>query len=500
MGINWRCTMDVAIRAANLLVAHDLFLQQDAEGRLDAPFRSVFTQSISEHGNYIMRNLEWTPTLTTNHYLCDIAGLAFIAAYMPANANADQWLLFSIAELVSEVGKQFNPDGTNFEGATCYHRLSTEVTLYATALVMGLDSNRRQRLLRTRPLGWAGSSRASYDLAFEVIHEGFPPWYVERLCRAVTYLDRITKQNGEIPQVGDNDSGRFFRLTPCGEMLTAAQARNIYRNLDRYQHTEESTEYWDENQLVSGPVVAAGQALFANEGSSVTDGLFLCERSLVKGLARGSTLAFHGQELKNRQAPPYEAVDGLSFSKRKVYTAEPCSTSLSSGLQCFWYPDAGVCIFRSRRLFLFISAGPGKGHPSSGHAHNDKLSFELSLDGKDVVSDPGTYLYTALPDSRNEFRSVRAHATLSFGGLEQNAYATDVAGLFAMSNDAACTITGLGDTWAAFRLTCRDIIHCRRFEVLSSSVEVIDWANKPIEESVPFGYYCAGYGKMRMRS
>jgi hypothetical protein len=37
------------------------------------------------------------------------------------------------------------------------------------------------------------------------------------------------------------------------------------------------------------------------------------------------------------------------------------------------------------------------------------LSIELNVDGKDWIVDPGTYLYTPLPESRNKYRSVKSH-------------------------------------------------------------------------------------------
>lgn len=49
---------------------------------------------------------------------------------------------------------------------------------------------------------------------------------------------------------------------------------------------------------------------------------------------------------------------------------------------------------------------------NDGHAHNDQFSITLHIDGADIVVDSGTYLYTPLPESRNEFRSMAAHFTI----------------------------------------------------------------------------------------
>ena len=76
-GANWCCTMDVAIRAVNLLVATSLI--EDYVDNLPPPgkeyFHKIFFKSIYQHGNFIIHNLEWSEITTGNHYLSDIAGL-----------------------------------------------------------------------------------------------------------------------------------------------------------------------------------------------------------------------------------------------------------------------------------------------------------------------------------------------------------------------------------------------------------------------------------------
>ncbi|HBY55624.1 MAG TPA: hypothetical protein DEG23_02280, partial [Coxiellaceae bacterium] len=70
MGVNWMCAMDVAIRAANLLLAYDMFVQIDGVDKvLDNDFKQLFSMSIYEHALHIVNNLEWSNYLTTNHYL-----------------------------------------------------------------------------------------------------------------------------------------------------------------------------------------------------------------------------------------------------------------------------------------------------------------------------------------------------------------------------------------------------------------------------------------------
>ena len=69
---------------------------------------------------------------------------------------------------------------------------------------------------------------------------------------------------------------------------------------------------------------------------------------------------------------------------------------------------------------MIISCGPNGQGGLGGHAHNDKLSFELCVGGEDIIIDPGTYVYTADPEWRNRFRSTAYHNTVMVADEEQN--------------------------------------------------------------------------------
>ncbi len=71
-------------------------------------------------------------------------------------------------------------------------------------------------------------------------------------------------------------------------------------------------------------------------------------------------------------------------------------------------------------MHCFISCGPNGQGGLGGHAHNDKLSFELAIGGVALVVDPGSPAYTSDPELRNEYRSTRRHNTFFARGCEQN--------------------------------------------------------------------------------
>ncbi|MEQ9200737.1 MAG: heparinase II/III family protein, partial [Rhodospirillales bacterium] len=49
--------------------------------------------------------------------------------------------------------------------------------------------------------------------------------------------------------------------------------------------------------------------------------------------------------------------------------------------------------------------------PIGAHRHHDQLSVELTVDGRDIIRDPGTYIYTPDPAARNAYRAISAHFT-----------------------------------------------------------------------------------------
>src|SRR5438034_1069926 len=77
VGINWTCTMDVAIRAANWALALELV-------RLCASLPSAFWtdayDALFDHGVFIERHLENTYEVTSNHFLSNVVGLLYVAA------------------------------------------------------------------------------------------------------------------------------------------------------------------------------------------------------------------------------------------------------------------------------------------------------------------------------------------------------------------------------------------------------------------------------------
>ena len=412
-GVNWRGTMDVAIRIANTLVAYDVFRAYGV--KFDEEFEQVFSRSVYEHGLHIIHNLEWSRELRTNHYLADIVGLLFVAAYLPRTHETDVWLVFALQELINETGYQFNADGTNFEASSSYHCLSAEMVTYATALVLGLSPEKREALMNYNRRLHRGNPKlgpspiATYTLPGSDRPTPFPDWYVERLEKMAEFILHSSNPDGRIFQVGDNDSGRFLKLTPGYRTTTVAKAKALYGNLHDYGVLDGNATYWIEDHLNHKHLVAALNGFFNRKDFSAFTGEQPLETDLVRTIS--GTTAFVAKE-------------------------KPVEKGVKGGVSLVSYPDFGFYIYRSHRLCVAVRCGRIGQHDLGGHAHNDQLSVEVNVEGVPFLIDPGTYLYTPAPQQRNLFRSTASHTTLAVEKKEQNEWRDGLSGLFGMYNQA----------------------------------------------------------------
>jgi hypothetical protein len=86
------------------------------------------------------------------------------------------------------------------------------------------------------------------------------------------------------------------------------------------------------------------------------------------------------------------------------------------------FPDGGFYVLRTSEAHLIVDCGEVGMRGRGGHGHNDILSFELFLNGFNVITDCGAYLYTASREWRNLFRSTAFHNTLQVDDEELNRF------------------------------------------------------------------------------
>lgn len=203
----------------------------------------------------------------------------------------------------------------------------------------------------------------------------FSPRYHERLHRMFRFLAGIVQPDGTIPQIGDNDSGRVHVIVP----------RDV--------------------------------------------------RDMTYLLVFGS-IFFADPDLKIAEFPFAQEANAL-FTREEIETWQRLPARSVSSLESISFPDTGLYVMRKGFDYCAISCGPNGQNGGGGHAHNDKLSFHLVIDGIEFIVDPGTGVYTSYPEIRNEFRSTASHNTVMVDGEEQNRF--HPWGVFSLEDDAHAT-------------------------------------------------------------
>lgn len=313
-GVNWACAMEVALRVISWTAALACWWD-----RWDLPIRRAMWAALLDHGHFLRDNLEWGPVARGNHYYSDLVGLAVLGAVLAGRPPAEEWADFAARELNGETLRQFAPDGLTRECSTAYHRLMLELA------VVG------ERACRLAGRPYAPAAMGRLEVAF----------------RALAVL---AGENGRMPLVGDNDSGRVFPAA----WREDADVRYLYAVGNRL---------FDRATLPPAPVPPEVPLLFGTAELSETP-------------------------------------------------AEPCRIASS-------LPDSGFFVLADERDRMVVRCGPDGYPPVGGHPHLDQLAIVLTVDGLEVLVDPGQFCYTPWPERSLHYRGTAAHNTLTVDGRPQ---------------------------------------------------------------------------------
>jgi hypothetical protein len=335
IGVNWACTMDVAIRGISLCWLFHTF--HDAKAWADDGFRFQFLRQLYLHGDFTSRHLEWSD-VNGNHLLADAAGLTIFGLFFGNGAGPRQWQQEGWQILSDELPRQVFADGVDFEASTAYHRLVLELFLLPALY-------RRAR---------------GFDI---------PSTYSAALSRMATFAAAYSRHDGTSPLWGDADDGRALPFGP--------QAMTDHRYL------------------------------IAQVG-----------------------LAFDDSELLATASGPMSEVFWLLGSQASAIPKIPATVQSQA------FPHGGVYVMRSVDDHVFIDCGPVGMAGRGGHGHNDCLSLEVSLAGVNLITDCGTFVYSADPNERNRFRATAAHNTPIIDEAEQNRFVRPEY-LWSLHDDAA---------------------------------------------------------------
>ena len=189
----------------------------------------------------------------------------------------------------------------------------------------------------------------------------FPPDYTSRLEKMCEFSQDLTKPNGLSPQFGDADDGRFCILSGYG-------TDNM---LDHRAVLGTAGIYFKRNDFSE------------TAGSKCWDGFWL-----------------------------------FGTIQKAHHRKEHCPVLKS-------YPYTGYYRIKTDKAYLIVKCGQIGQKGVGGHDHNDQLSFELNIDGVDIVIDPGSYCHSMDKEMRHLFRSTCSHNVSQSGNLEQNIIKND---------------------------------------------------------------------------
>jgi hypothetical protein len=233
----------------------------------------------------------------------------------------------------------------------------------------------REALLQNAPDGVNREQAIAYQhftfdllllplLAARANGDGFSQAYVGRLERMLEFLASIMDVAGNVPMIGDSDDAFVARLDPRP-------------GFDRYR-----------------ALLAIGAVLFRR-------GDFKAKARALDDKTRW-LLGDQAEEVFERIA-----TDPARLPVRRDF------------------PDGGYYILGERfetprEIRMVVDAGPLGYQAIAAHGHADALSFTLSIGGREMIVDPGTFAYHTEPLWRAYFRGTSAHNTLRIDGEDQS--------------------------------------------------------------------------------
>ncbi|WJW75297.1 alginate lyase family protein [Thiohalobacter sp. IOR34] len=191
----------------------------------------------------------------------------------------------------------------------------------------------------------------------------FSPSYWERLEAMLEFIASVMDVAGRVPMIGDSDDAVMVRFAP--------RDVHVYRSL-----------------------LATGAVLFKRADFKAKAGDFDDKSRWLLGR--------EGEEAFHALAGP---VREMGFRRA--------------------FPEGGYYIFGSqldtqREVRLVADSGPMGYLSIAAHGHADALACTLSVAGREILVDPGTYAYHTQKVWRDYFRGTAAHNTVRVDGLDQS--------------------------------------------------------------------------------
>ena len=327
-GINWANSMEVGVRAINIIFCIQLLSEV-----LNKELFSKINKSLLYHLFYIEVNPEidfkinkgFINTVRNNHFIFGCTGALYVSTYF----NYSNKMTKYISLLENELDFQFYDDGGNFEHSIPYHYFTFEAFVMVAFLhkIKKISINNK---------------------------------FLKSIENIAIFTKSIIKPNGSIPKFGDNDSGCIVwhydspNLSIKYHLLDLAAT--VLDNDDLYCSTSSPSDSW-----------------------------------LCKILKKKKSI-LDNDNLNNKD---------------------------------FLNKDFGIVISKTDRNYLAIYLGPQENRNlTAGHAHNDCMSFELSINNNVVFTNKGTLTYADI-NNRNKARESSSHNVCVIDNHEINGIKID---------------------------------------------------------------------------
>jgi len=316
VGVNWASSIEAGVRLANFVWALS-FLEDYRFSKDDLVNLNSF---VWFHANHIQRYISKFSS-SNNHLLAEGFGLFIAGLYFPHLKGAEKWFNKGKNILEKQVTRQILPDGGSFEYSTTY--LSFVIDFFLLFKI-SCDIN-----------------AIEYSRNID-----------ERLKKSCEFIKSIMDKNGNIPNIGDQDSAVLvdFGLSNENNFLSILNTGAVLYNRKDFAMDKADLKTWILTGIAPSPLQ--------------TDKQSQCMTGCLAQIHRHSGLAVIRDYVEEKE------------------------------------------------IFFIGNAMPLGMAPLYAHGHLDALSFTLSVDGRQIFIDPGTYLYHSGEKWRTYFRSTAAHNTV----------------------------------------------------------------------------------------
>ena len=373
-GVNWFNAMEVSIRGSNLCIIADILKLSKS---LNEEEFLIILNSINDHFNYVIENLEWSTFSTNNHYLSNLVGLLMMGYYLPRCKFNESVIKFAINQFYNEIDNQFYEDGGSREGSTGYHLFCSEMIFFG---MFFLEKLKKERVFNIKELKLDICKKIINKINF--ISQISPNLNKSRLNKIKKKIENIfefsknlVRNNDTLLQIGDNDSGCFINL-------------NFNNNL-----MEKKSFHLHSVKKLKG-------SFFEAVKSSINFPL-KTKRKIKKSISK---IKFSEKDFNYKQSYFFKFPKQVKIKE----------------IQNYQFPDFGLYIFEHKIFKLFITCKKKYDFLNSGHHHYDNLSIDLSIDRKNVVTDPGSFVYTSDLKKRKKFKGFQSHFVPFFKEYELN--------------------------------------------------------------------------------